>query len=133
MRVLISLQFLSLSIFSFSAFIYSAASGLSCGTQHLPSITWDLLLQLTDSLVVGGGLSCSMARGIPITQSRIKPMSPARWIPNPWTTREISILPFEKRIFKKIRTISQKMLRGRRCLYEGDRKSRNSKLQRKTS
>ena len=84
-------------------FVYLAASGLSCGTQHLPSITWDLLLQLTDSLVVGGGLSCSMARGIPITQSRIKPMSPARWIPNPWTTREISILPFEKRIFKKLK------------------------------
>ena len=50
--------------------IYMAESGLSCGT-------WDLLLQLMDSLVAALRLSCSMTCGILVPQQGIKPVSPA--------------------------------------------------------
>ena len=68
----------------FLIFVYLAVSGLSCGMQDLHCLMWNLLLQLTDSLVVmcrlsswgvwalkhvasvvtAHGLSCSMACGI---------------------------------------------------------------------
>jgi len=71
-------------MFFFLIFIYLAVSGLSCGMQDLHCIMWNLLLQLSDSLVVmcrlssrgvwalkhvasvltAHGLSCSMAGGI---------------------------------------------------------------------
>ena len=47
-----------------------AESRLSCDT-------WDLSLQLTDSLVAALRLSCSLACGILVPQQRIKPVSPA--------------------------------------------------------
>ena len=47
-----------------------AESGLTCDT-------WDLSLQLTDSLVAALRLSCSLACGILVPQQRIKPVSPA--------------------------------------------------------
>ena len=47
-------------------------SGLYCGT-------WDLLLWSVGSAVVVHRLSCPMARGIPVPQPRIEPMSPALW------------------------------------------------------
>ena len=52
-------------------------SGLYCGT-------WDLLLWSVGSVVVVHRLSCPMARGIPVPQPRIEPMSPALW-----TNREV--------------------------------------------
>ena len=84
-------------MFFFLIFIYLAVSGLSCGMQDLHCIMWNLLLQLSDSLVVmcrlssrgvwalkhvasvltAHGLSCSMAGGIFPDQGWFKPVSPA--------------------------------------------------------
>ena len=47
-----------------------AESGLSCGT-------WDLSLQLLDSLVAVVRLSCSLACGILVPQQGFKPVCPA--------------------------------------------------------
>ena len=66
--------------------IYMAESGLSCGT-------WDLLLQLMDSLVAALRLSCSTAThvGDPSSPTRDQTCVPciARQTVNQWTTREV--------------------------------------------
>ena len=61
-----------------------AVSGLSCGTQDLCWILWDLSLQLwcSGSTVAvlrlqSTGLSCSVARGILVPQAGMAPVSPA--------------------------------------------------------
>ena len=65
-------------------FIYSAASGLSCGMPDLHFTMRDLLLRRTDSLVAVHRHSCSEAYGILVFQPGIEPRSPlgtfARWI-----------------------------------------------------
>ena len=75
-----------ISLLKKKVFIYL---GLSCRTQDLHCIMWDLLFQLTDFLVVGcglqsigsvaaaQGLSCSEAGGILVFQPEIETASPA--------------------------------------------------------
>ena len=38
-----------LSLFFKNIYLFMAVLGLSCGMQDLPCVTWDLLLQCTDS------------------------------------------------------------------------------------
>ena len=60
-----------------SLFVYLAASGLTFGTQDLLCVMQDLLLRLTDSLVVACQLTCSAACGISVPQPGIEPVFPA--------------------------------------------------------
>ena len=78
-------------------FTYLAASGLSCSTQALRCVLWDLSLQLMDSSpgrwaqqLWCAGLSCSVTCGILVPQPGFEPESWAlQGGLNPRTTGEI--------------------------------------------